>query len=91
LKGIDNSGGDHLVVVLEVTLRRAHMGLLKIRCPETGHELSTGIEVDPGSFARLPDKLAASKCPICGYEHAWLKCDARFIEDEMTGSAKEVR
>ena len=67
------------------------MGLLKIRCPETGHDVSTGIEIDPESFARLPDKLAASKCPLCGREHAWLKCDATFVDDEMSGSADEVR
>ena len=67
------------------------MGYLKIRCPETGHDFWTGIEVDPDSFARLPDKLAASKCPLCGYEHTWLKCDSRFVEDKTAGSVKEVR
>ena len=66
------------------------MGYLKTRCPETGRDISTGIEVDPDSFARLPDKLAASKCPLCGCEHIWLKCDSRFVEEETAGSVKEV-
>lgn len=57
------------------------MGVLMIRCPNTGREVSTGIDIDHGSFARLPDKLAASKCPLCGIEHTWLKCDARFVEE----------
>jgi hypothetical protein len=55
------------------------MSVLKVRCPETGREVSTGIEVDPESFAALPDKLPVSTCPVCGLDHAWLKCDARFV------------
>ena len=57
------------------------MSVLKVRCPETGREISTGIEIDPESFAALPDKLPVSNCPLCGLDHAWLKCDARFVED----------
>jgi hypothetical protein len=57
------------------------MGVLKVRCPETGREVSTGIEIGPESFAALPDKLPISNCPLCGLDHAWLKCDARFVED----------
>jgi hypothetical protein len=57
------------------------MSVLKVKCPETGREISTGIEIDPESFAALPDKLPVSNCPLCGLDHAWLKCDARFVED----------
>jgi len=49
------------------------MGVLKVRCPESGREVSTGIEIDPQSFAALPDKLPVSNCPLCGLDHAWLK------------------
>jgi hypothetical protein len=55
------------------------MGVLMVRCPETGSEVSTGIEIDQESFARLPDKLVSWKCPLCAREHPWLKCDAKFI------------
>jgi hypothetical protein len=57
------------------------MTFLKIRCPETGREVSTGIDVDPKSFASLPDKLPLSNCPLCGLDHVWLKCDERFVQD----------
>jgi hypothetical protein len=57
------------------------MSVLKVRCPETGGEVSTGIEVDPESFAALPDKLPVFTCPLCGLDHAWLKCDTRFVEE----------
>jgi hypothetical protein len=56
------------------------MTVLKVRCPETGREVSTGIDVDAKSFASFPDKLPISKCPVCGLDHVWLKCDARFVE-----------
>ena len=59
------------------------MGVLKVRCPESGREVSTGIEIDPQSFAALPDKLPVSNCPLCGLDHAWLKCGARFVEDPI--------
>ena len=67
------------------------MGILKVRCPETGREVSTGIEIDPQSFAALPDKLPVSNCPLCGLDHAWLKCDARFVEDPSASSLPEAR
>lgn len=57
------------------------MTVLKVRCPETGVEISTGIDVDAKSFARLPDKLPLSDCPVCGFDHVGLKCDARFVDD----------
>ena len=43
--------------------------ILMVRCPNTGHELSTGIEMDAGTFVQLPE---------CGHDHilstreAWL-------------------
>jgi hypothetical protein len=67
------------------------MSVLKMRCPETGREVSTGIEVDSESFAALPDKLPVSTCPLCGLDHSWLKCDARLVGDHTTGSPKEIR
>jgi endogenous inhibitor of DNA gyrase (YacG/DUF329 family) len=60
------------------------MSVLKVRCPETGREVSTGIEIDPESFARLPDKLPVSNCPVCGLDHVWLKCDYRFVHPGMS-------
>jgi len=48
------------------------------------------IEIDPQSFAALPDKLPVSYCPLCGLDHAWLKCDARFIEDPSASGLPEA-
>ena len=59
------------------------MPLLMIRCPNTGREVSTGLNLAADSFASLPDKLVTSSCPVCGFYYTWLKCDARFVEGEL--------
>jgi hypothetical protein len=59
------------------------MPVLMIRCPNTGREVSTGLNLDAKSFASLPDKLVTTNCPMCGLDHTWLKCDARFVEGDM--------
>ena len=41
------------------------MATLLIKCPHTGKAISTGIEIDPDSFADLPDVLS-HVCPECG-------------------------
>jgi hypothetical protein len=47
------------------------MCLLVIRCPQTGREVWTGIETDPGSFTNIPDGLFYTYCPHCRHDHAW--------------------
>jgi hypothetical protein len=46
------------------------MGAVMIKCPNTGRDISTGIETDATSFAHVGDVLAHSRCPLCGLEHA---------------------
>ena len=39
------------------------MGTLVFVCPTTGHEVSTGVEVDRSSYKRLPrTKTAVASC-----------------------------
>jgi endogenous inhibitor of DNA gyrase (YacG/DUF329 family) len=58
------------------------MGVLLIKCPQTGKPVPTGIEVDPKSFANLPDVLSYLKCPECGLDHAWWTREA-WLEDQV--------
>jgi hypothetical protein len=58
------------------------MGVLMIECPNTGHAVSTGIEIDEDSFASLPDTLSRSNCPLCGAEHVWWKGEAWLSEGD---------
>jgi hypothetical protein len=56
------------------------MAILLIECPHTRRPISTGIEVDPESFAKLPDVLSHVKCPECGLNHAWWTREAWLEE-----------
>ena len=52
------------------------MASVMIVCPETRREIYTGIETDEASFAKLPDVLSRTQCPLCGQEHAWTRQNA---------------
>lgn len=47
------------------------IGVVLVRCPKTGRELSTGVEMDAATFAKLPDIRSQITCPICGLSHDW--------------------
>ena len=48
-----------------------HISIVMVRCPTTGRELSTGIEMDAATFERLPDIRSQMMCPICKLNHIW--------------------
>ena len=54
------------------------MGTLVYVCPTTGHQISTGVEVDRSSYKRLPRTKTAIFCPRSHKNHllsriwAWL-------------------
>ena len=56
------------------------MAMVMIKCPQTGAELPTGIEIDELTFAHLPDVKAYAFCPRCGRDHAWWKSSAWIAE-----------
>ena len=45
------------------------MAILLIKCPHTRRP-TTGIEIDPNSFATIPDVLSPCESLECGLEHA---------------------
>jgi hypothetical protein len=62
------------------------MSSVMIRCPNTGHAVSTEIETEPGVFRKLPNIRARMCCPDCGQVHvwrtseAWLAGEPRLVE-----------
>ena len=54
------------------------MGTLVYVCPITGHQVSTGVEVDRSSFKSLPRTKTAIFCPRCHKNHLlsriWAHC-----------------
>jgi hypothetical protein len=61
------------------------MGVVMIKCPETGRAVSTGIEIEHDSFAMLPDVSAGMQCSACGGYHVWRKADA-WLDDRRSGA-----
>jgi hypothetical protein len=56
------------------------MGVLMLKCPQTGREFSTGIHIDEASFKRLPDTVTKEACPHCGQLHSWWTREARLSD-----------
>ena len=52
------------------------MGAVMIKCPDTGHTVATGIELELETFVQLPDVSARTRCSVCGKYHIWRKADA---------------
>jgi hypothetical protein len=52
------------------------MATIYTSCPNTGREISTGIEADPQTFMSLPDVITRVRCPHCAEQHNWSKYNA---------------
>jgi hypothetical protein len=56
--------------------REAVMGMVMVKCPQTGQAIPTGIETDRESFARSAVFFARTRCPLCRADHAWFAREA---------------
>ncbi len=70
------------------------MGMVMIRCPETGRAISTGIEIDRVTFRSTPVFFSQTRCPLCRVTHEWFAkdawvCDPVFADDNPV-SEKQV-
>lgn len=54
------------------------MGVVMIRCPRTGSNVSTGLEMDQETWDTLPVVTSKMHCPACGAEHVWSKTYAHL-------------
>jgi hypothetical protein len=52
------------------------MGMVMVRCPQTGRAIPTGIETDRESFRRRPVFYSRTRCPRCRVDHSWFAQDA---------------
>jgi hypothetical protein len=56
--------------------RKGDMGMVMVKCPETGHAIPTGIKTDRDSFGRRAVFFSRTRCPICRADHAWFAREA---------------
>ena len=66
------------------------MGVVMIKCPKTGREISTGITTDRVRFNSTPVFFASTYCPICRATHEWFAKDA-WVCDSTPSSPQERR
>lgn len=59
------------------------MGMVMVKCPQTGHAIPTGIETDRESFARSAVFFSRTRCPICRADHAWFAREAWVDEPSI--------
>jgi endogenous inhibitor of DNA gyrase (YacG/DUF329 family) len=52
------------------------MGMVMVKCPQTGRAIPTGIETDHESFQRCAVFFGRTRCPICRTDHAWFAREA---------------
>jgi hypothetical protein len=56
--------------------KEGDMGMVMVKCPETGHAIPTGIKTDRESFGRRAVFFSRTRCPICRTDHAWFAREA---------------
>jgi hypothetical protein len=66
------------------------MGVVMIKCPKTGREISTGITMDRVRFNSTPVFFASTYCPICRASHEWFAKDA-WVCDSAPTAPEQMR
>src|SRR5688572_16460921 len=61
------------------------MGVITIRCPSTGEQVSTGLVIDVEAFAIIGFLGHRFRCDACNEVHGWDKKDATFQPDKAPG------
>jgi len=64
------------------------MGVVMIKCPRSGREISTGIKADRATFNATPVFFAVTYCSICRTTHEWFAKDAWVCEPAGGGRAE---
>ena len=59
------------------------MGIVMIKCPDTGCDIPTGIVADRESFQSMPVFFARVLCPLCRKQHEWFAQQAWVRESEL--------
>jgi hypothetical protein len=62
------------------------MGMVMVKCPETGRAIPTGMKTDRESFQRSTVFFGRTHCPICHTDHAWFAREAWVHEAGASAS-----
>ena len=67
------------------------MGMVMVKCPQTGHAIPTGIKTDRESFGRRTVFFSRTRCPICRTDHAWFAREAWVDEPGIHSAASQAQ
>ena len=67
------------------------MGTLIFVCPATGHEVSTGVEIDRATFRKLSRTGAEIFRPRCHNNHALSTIAVWLISDEIQDDSRPTK
>ena len=65
------------------------MGVVMIKCPETGRAIPTGMKADRERFRSSPVFFARTFCSICEASHEWFAREAwvhELAEERLTAT-----
>ena len=65
-------------------LQEAQMGIVMIRCPQTGRDIRTGMTADRNTFDATPVFFARAYCSFCRTEHEWFAQEAWICEEPQS-------
>lgn len=66
------------------------MGMIMVKCPETGRAIPTGIKSDRETFLRSIVFFGNTRCPICQANHNWFAREA-WVEEPIIRTAEMLR
>lgn len=59
------------------------MGMVMVKCPQTGHAIPTGIRISRESFGHSAVFFSRTPCPICRTDHPWFAREAWVDEPSI--------
>jgi hypothetical protein len=62
------------------SLEEIRMGMVMIKCPETGNAIPTGIEIDGERFRCSAVFFSRTYCKMCAATHEWFAREAWVYE-----------
>jgi hypothetical protein len=65
------------------------MGMIMVRCPNTGRSIETGMKMEAARFQRMPVFFSRTYCPHCRLHHEWFAAHA-WVAETRTRESSEL-
>jgi hypothetical protein len=82
-RGAIQPAGTLLQKTASTISREGNMGMVMVKCPQSGRAIPTGIKIDRESFGRSAVFFSRTHCPICNTYHDWFAREAWVHEPSI--------